>query len=119
MRARTLVVVHVGQQREPAVLPGRQERRRARAQRPRQERAARVAQARGWTEPEQPPADRQEILDELDAAAAAEDMTGWMRAAERFLSNLTVREQVRTGVMLELLMNEQMSSMERARRGNG
>ena len=36
-----------------------------------------------------------------------------------FLSNLTVREQVRTGVMLELLMNEQMSSMERARRGNG
>ena len=81
--------------------------------------AARMAQARGWTEPEQLPADRQEILDQLDSTAQAQDMQGWMQAAERFLSNLTEREQLRTGVMLELLMNEQLSSMERARRGNG
>lgn len=81
--------------------------------------AAQVAQARGWTEPEQLPADRQEILDQLDATARAENMQGWMQAAERFLSNLTEREQLRTGVMLELLMNEQLSSRERGRRGNG
>ncbi|MGB0543167.1 MAG: hypothetical protein ACPGPI_05565 [Longimicrobiales bacterium] len=81
--------------------------------------ASQVTRARGWTVVDELPLDRQEILDELDAAAEAEDMQAWMRAGERFLGNLTERERLRTGVMLELLMNEQMSSMERTRGGNG
>lgn len=81
--------------------------------------ASQVTRARGWTVVDELPLDRQEILDELDAAAEAVDMQAWMRAGERFLGNLTERERLRTGVMLELLMNEQMSSMEWTRGGNG
>ena len=62
--------------------------------------------------------DREEILGDLDAVAEAEDMQACMRAGERFLDNLTELERLRTGVMLELLMNEQTSLMKRTRGGN-
>ncbi len=81
--------------------------------------AAQVNEARGWTGTEDLPADRPEIMSELDAAASANDMSAWMHAADRFLDNLTEREQARTAVLLQLLMNEQMSSMERGTRSDG
>lgn len=81
--------------------------------------AEQVDEARGWTDAEALPIDRQARLDALDAAAEAGDMRGWMRAAEHFMENLTEREQARTSALLQILMNEQMSSAERAKRGSG
>ena len=77
-----------------------------------------VTRARGWTGGDELPLDREEILGDLDAVAEAEDMQACMRAGERFLDNLTELERLRTGVMLELLMNEQTSLMKRTRGGN-
>ena len=79
--------------------------------------AEQVNEARGWTDVEDVPRGRARILFALDEAAVAGDLEGWRIAADRFLGSLTEREQARTAALLQILMNEQMSSAERARRG--
>jgi len=62
-------------------------------------------------------AERRHLLDELDAAARENSLNGWLDAADRFLADLTPREQRRTALLLRALTEAQMSSAERA--GNG
>ncbi|MEM7416999.1 MAG: hypothetical protein AAF389_15935 [Gemmatimonadota bacterium] len=74
---------------------------------------ARIDAARGLSGEDQLPRGRVRILQALGAAAEAGDMDAWMRAAERFESNLTDRERFRTRLLLQTLTNAQMSSAER------
>jgi len=62
---------------------------------------------------EVPPAGRQEILDDLDAAAQANNLNQWIDAADRFLASLTPAEQRRSAMLLQLLGSAQMSSEQR------
>jgi hypothetical protein len=75
-----------------------------------------IAQMRarlGATAVEEVPAGRQEILDDLDAAARDNNLNRWVGAADRFLANLTPGEQRRAGMLLQLLGSAQMSSEQR------
>ena len=75
-----------------------------------------IAQMRarlGAAAEEELPADRQEILGELDAAARANNLNQWVGAADRFLANLTPSEQRRTQMLLTVLGSAQMSSEQR------
>ena len=61
--------------------------------------------------------ERQQLLDDLDAAARESDLNGWINAAEGFLSDLTPRERMRTRMLLRGLTDAQMSSAEREEAG--
>jgi len=62
---------------------------------------------------DQPTAQRQAIMADLDAAARAEDQAAWMAAADRFLADLTPRERMMSQMLLQVLTNAQMSSAQR------
>jgi len=56
---------------------------------------------------------RREILDDLDAAAQAEDHDAWVAAADRFLADLSPTEVAAVESTLRALTMAQMSSSER------
>jgi hypothetical protein len=58
-------------------------------------------------------AERQQILDDLDAAARENNLNAWIDAADRLLADLTPRERRRTAALLQALSAAQMSSAER------
>ena len=62
---------------------------------------------------EEAPAERHQILDDLDAAARENNLNQWIDAADRFLASLTPAEQRRSGMLLQLLGSAQMSSEQR------
>jgi hypothetical protein len=62
---------------------------------------------------EEVPVERRQILADLDAAARASNLNQWIGAADRFLANLTPREQRRTAMLLQVLGSAQMSSEQR------
>jgi hypothetical protein len=59
------------------------------------------------------PADRPDVLADLDAAARASNLNQWVDAADRFLASLTPSEQRRSAMLLQLLGSAQMSSAQR------
>jgi hypothetical protein len=62
---------------------------------------------------DEPSAARRAILAELDGAARSENKAAWVQAADRFLADLSPRERLRSQMMLQVLMNAQMSSQQR------
>ena len=62
---------------------------------------------------EEVPAERHQILDDLDASARANNLNQWIDAADRFLASLTPAEQRRGSMLLQLLGSAQMSSEQR------
>jgi hypothetical protein len=69
--------------------------------------------------PAEPSAERTAIMADLDAAAQADNLNGWLDAADRFLADLTPAERMRSQMLLRLLTSAQMSSADReAAQGN-
>ncbi len=74
----------------------------------------RVDSAGGFFDPEHVSDQRVQILEDLDAAAKQDDHRTWSDAADRFLADLTPREQTRMTMLLRMLGQAQMSSAQRA-----
>ena len=74
----------------------------------------RIDAAQGHEDAEEITPERERILADLDAAARENDLNGWIDAADRFLADLTEREQTRTAMLLRALTSAQMSSAQRA-----
>lgn len=75
--------------------------------------ARRIDSAQALDPEEEVSAERQKILDDLDAAGRESDLNAWIDAADRFMADLTPRERMRTTMLLRALTSAQMSSEER------